>query len=58
MALLKLNLSVVCQKPYEQIHLVSTHIKELVSNCKLTNTHTKETLKIISLQHAIKYHEA
>ena len=48
----------VHQKTDESIHPQSTHITELIINSKFTNNHTTETLKLILLQHAIKYHEA
>ena len=46
------------QEPHEQVHTLNTRITTLVTNCKFTDQHTTETMKIMLLQHAIRYHEA
>ena len=46
------------QLPGEGIHALNTHITTLINNSKFTCTQTKETPKIMPLQHAVKYHEA
>ena len=46
------------QKPDEPIHSLNTSIIPLINNCQFSNRDTKETLQIIILQHAVKYHEA
>ena len=51
-------LSDVHQQPYERIHALSTRITSLVNNCKFDNMEMKETLKIMLLQHVVRYHKA
>ena len=51
-------LSDIRQQPEEQVHTLSTRIINLVNNCNFQDQQTTETLKIMLLQHAIKYHEA
>ena len=51
-------LSDLRQQPNEQVHTLSTRIINLVNNCNFQDQQTAETLKIMLLQHAIKYHEA
>ena len=51
-------LSDIRQQPEEQVHTLSTRIINLVNNCNFRDQQTTETLKIMLLQHAIKYHEA
>ena len=46
------------QEPNEGIHSLSNRITNLINNCKFTDSNTKETLKLMLLAHAIKYHEA
>ena len=46
------------QEPNEGIHSISNRITNLINNCKFTDSNTKETLKLMLLAHAIKYHEA
>ena len=46
------------QEPNEGSHSLSNRITNLINNCKFTNSNTKETLKIMLLAHAIRYHEA
>ena len=51
-------LSNIRQQPEEQVHTLSNRIINLVNNCNFQDQHTTETIKIMLLQHAIKYHEA
>ena len=51
-------LSDIRQQPEEQVHTLSTRTINLVNNCNFQDQQTTETLKIMLLQHAIKYHEA
>ena len=51
-------MSNIRQHPDEQVHALNTRITELVNNCQFTHQETTETVKIMVLQHAIKYHEA
>ena len=51
-------LSNIRQQPEEQVHTLSTRIINLVNNCNFQDQQTTETLKIMHLQHAIKYHKA
>ena len=46
------------QEPNEGIHSLSNRITNLINNCKFTDSNTKETIKLMLLAHAIKYHEA
>ena len=46
------------QEPNKDIHTLNTTITTLINNCKFTHSPTKETLKIMFLAHAVKYHEA
>ena len=46
------------QEPNEGIHSLSNRITNLIINCKFTDSNIKETLKLMLLVHAIKYHEA
>ena len=46
------------QEPNKGIHSLSNRITNLINNCKFTDSNTKETLKLMLLAHAIKYHEA
>ena len=46
------------QEPQEGTHTLSNRITTLINNCKFTDTSTKETLKIMLLTDAVKYHEA
>ena len=45
------------QEQQEGIHTLSNRITTLINNCKFTDS-SKETLKIILLAHAVKYHKA
>ena len=51
-------MSDIRQEPQEQVHALNTRITTLVTNCKFTDQHTTETMKIMLLQHAIRYHKA
>ena len=51
-------LSDLRQQPNEQVHTLSTRIINLVNNCNFQDQQTTETIKIMLLQHAIRYHEA
>ena len=46
------------QQHEEGIHFLSTCIITLINNSKFTHQETKETLKIMLLQHAFRYHKA
>ena len=46
------------QQPDEGIHVLSQHICELITKSKFTHAPTTEMLKIMVLQHTVKYHEA
>ena len=45
------------QLPDEGMHLLSQHICDLITKSKFGNTQTVETMKLMVLQHAVKYHE-
>ena len=51
-------LSDIRQHPEEQVHTLNTRITELVNKCNFQHQETRETVKIMLLHHAIKYHEA
>ena len=51
-------LSNIRQQPDEQIHTLNNRITTLVNNCNFKDPQTTETIKIMLLQHAIRYHEA
>ena len=46
------------QQPEEQIHALNTRITTLVNNCAFQDQQTKDTIKLMLLQHAVKYHKA
>ena len=46
------------QQPNEQIHALNTRITTLVNNCKVQDSKTKETIKLMLLQHAVRFHQA
>ena len=48
----------VRQQEHEGIQTLNARITNLVNNCKLTDKPTKETVKIMLLAHAVKFHEA
>ena len=52
------ELSDIRQQPDEQVHTLSNRIINLVNNCSFQDQQTTETIKIMLLQHAIRYHEA
>ena len=47
-----------CQQPQEQIHTLNTRITTLVNSCRFQDQQTTETIKIMLLQHEVKFHEA
>ena len=51
-------MSGIRQQQNEQIHTLNTRIATLVNNCRFQDQQTTETIKIMLLQHAIKFHEA
>ena len=51
-------LSDIRQQPDEQIHALNNRITTLVNNCIFQDPQTTETIKIMLLQHTIRYHEA
>ena len=51
-------MSNIRQQSNEQVHTLNTRITTLVSNCRFQDHQTTETIKIMLLQHAIKFHEA
>ena len=50
-------MSDIRQQPNEQIHTLNTRITILVNNCRFQDHQTTETIKIMLLQHAIKFLE-
>ena len=46
------------QQPDEQVHALNTRITNLVNKCSFQDPQTTETIKIMLLQHAIRYHKA
>ena len=46
------------QQPNEQIHALNTRITTSVNNCKLQDHQTKETIKLLLIQYAVRFHEA
>ena len=51
-------LSDIRQQPGEQVHTLNNRITTLINNCHFQDQTTTETIKIMLLQHTIKYHEA
>ena len=51
-------MSDIRQQPDKQIHTLNTRITTLVNSCRFEDQQTTETIKIMLLQHAIRYHEA
>ena len=51
-------LSDLCQLPNKGIHALSTCIITLIGKCKFPSHEVKEMMKLMILQHAVKYHEA
>ena len=51
-------LSDIRQQPEEQFHTLSNRIITLVNNCSFQDQQTTKTIKIMLLQHAIRYHKA
>ena len=50
-------LSELCQLPDEGIHSLNTSITTLVKKCRFTNEETRETIKVMLLQHTVKNHK-
>ena len=48
----------VRQEQHEGMHTFNNRITTLVNNCKLTDKSIKETIKIMLLSHAVRYHKA
>ena len=46
------------QLPNEGIHTLSTHINTIIGKYNLPSQEIKDFLKLMVLQHAVKYHEA
>ena len=46
------------QQPDKGIHALSQHIGDLVTKSKFSHVPTTETIKIMVLQYAVKYHKA
>ena len=46
------------QLPNEGIHALSTRINTIIGKCNLPSQEIKDFLKLMVLQHAVKYHEA
>ena len=51
-------MSDVQQQPNEQIHALNTRITTLVNNCRFQDQNTTNTIKLMLLQHAVRFHEA
>ena len=51
-------ISDVRQQPGKGIHVLSQHISNLITQCRFTHPKTQDMLKIMVLQHAVRYHEA
>ena len=51
-------LSDIRQQPGEQVHALNNRITTLINNCNFQDQETTETIKIMLLQHAIRYHKA
>ena len=51
-------MSDVRQQPNVQIHTLNTRITTLVNNCRFLDHQRTETVKIMLLQHTIKFHKA
>ena len=52
------ELSDVHQLPDEGIHALNIHLTTLVNQFEVPHNKTKEIVKIMVLQHAVRYHEA
>ena len=46
------------QLPEECVHALSNRICTIISKCQFPNEEVREIMKVMVLQHAIKYHEA
>ena len=45
------------QLPNKGIHTLSKHINTIIGKCNLSSQEIKDFLKLMVLQHAVKYHE-
>ena len=48
----------VQQQANEQIHALNTRITTLVINCRFQDQQTTDIIKLMLLQHAVRFHEA
>ena len=48
----------LCQLPEEVVHALSNRICAIITKCQFSSQEVKEIMKIMVLQHAVKYHEA
>ena len=51
-------ISDIRRQPSEGIRVLSQCISNLIKQCRFTHHKTQEMLKIMVLQHAVRYHEA
>ena len=51
-------MSDVQQQPNEQIHALNRRITTLVNNCRFQDQNTTNTIKLMLLQHAVRFYEA
>ena len=51
-------MSDIRQQPEEQVHALHNRITILVNSCSFQDPQTTETIKIMLLQHTIRFHEA
>ena len=48
----------LCQLPEEGVHALSYRICVTITKCQFSSQEVKEIMKIMGLQHAVKYHKA
>ena len=51
-------MSDVQQQPNEQIHALNTRITTLLNNRRFQDQNTTDTIKLMLVQHAVRFHEA
>ena len=51
-------LSDFCQLPEEGVHALGNRICTIIAKCQISSQEIKDFMKLITLQHAVKYHEA
>ena len=51
-------ISDIRQQPAEGIHVVYQHISNLITQFRFPHSESQEMLKIMVLQHAVRYHKA